>query len=321
MYYIGIDLGGTNIKAGVVDEAGHIISQTYAKTLPQRPYQEVVRDMAACVTTAMKHISIGPNNVEAIGIGIPGLARQDDGSVIFCTNLGWRDIPLRTEMQQYLNKPVFIDNDATVAGYAESIAGVSKGYPCSVFLTLGTGTGGGIVINGKPWTGRHGIASEYGHMTIAVDGVPCSCGNNGCCERYTSATAIIRMARQACMTYRDSLMMKLAGGDIERVSAKTVFDAAKAGDPVAFGVFDRYCDYMAITINNIVCTLDPDMIVLGGGVSHAGEFLLEHIRPKVPRYLLYKDLPYAEIRLASLGNDAGIIGAAMVAKLYHQEGV
>ena len=190
-----------------------------------------------------------------------------------------------------------------------------------MFLTLGTGTGGGIVINGKPWSGRHGIASELGHMTIALNGVPCTCGNDGCAERYTSATAIIRMARQACMTYTDSMMLKMAGGDLDRINAKTVFDAAKAGDEVATQVFDRYCDYLAVFINNIICTLDPDMVVLGGGVSHAGEFLLENVRKRIPRYLLYKELPCADLRLASLGNDAGIIGAAMLGRLYHHGGV
>ncbi len=318
MYYIGIDLGGTNIKAGVVDESGRILAQAYAKTQAQRPYRDIVKDMAGCVTMSMNHIGISQDEVRAIGIGIPGLARREDGTVIFCPNLGWKDIPLREEFRKYIDKPVIIDNDATVAGYAESIAGVSRGYPCSVFLTLGTGTGGGIVIDGKPWSGRHGVGSELGHMTIALEGVPCTCGNNGCAERYTSANAIIRMARQECMAFGDSMMMKLAGGDIDRINAKTVFDAAKAGDAAAFRVFDRYCDYLAITINNIICLLDPDMIVLGGGVSHAGEFLLEHVRQKVIRYVLYKELPFAEIRLASLGNDAGIIGAAMLGKLYHE---
>ena len=320
MYYIGVDLGGTNIKAGVVDESGKILSQVYAKTMAQRPFADIARDMAQCARLAMNHLGATEDQIGAVGVGIPGLARQEDGTVIFCTNLGWRDTPLRSEMQKYLNKPVFIDNDATIAGYAESVAGVSKGCACSVFLTLGTGTGGGIVINGKPWTGRHGVASEIGHMTVNFEGVPCSCGNNGCAEKYTSATAIIRMGKQACMTWPDSLMMKLAQNDIERINAKTVFDAAKAGDSVALQVFDEYCKYLAVLINNIVCTLDPDMIILGGGVSYAGNFLLDRVREKVPRYLLYKTLPYAELRLASLGNDAGIIGAAMLSKLYFEEG-
>ena len=315
MYYIGIDLGGTNIKAGVVDENGHILAQAYAKTQAQRPYRDIVRDMAACVTMSMNHINIALGDVEAIGIGIPGLARQNDGSVIYCTNLGWKDIPLRSEMQKYLSKPVFIDNDATVAGYAESIAGVSKGYPCSVFLTLGTGTGGGIVINGKPWSGRHGIASELGHMTIALNGVPCTCGNDGCAERYTSATAIIRMARQEVLSYPESQMLSLANGDPEQISARTVFDAAKNGDKAAVRIYQRYVNYLAIGINNVISFLDPEMIVIGGGVSAAGSFLLDGIRECLPRYLMYKTVANPRIELATLGNEAGIIGAALLGKV------
>ena len=218
-------------------------------------------------------------------------------------------------IRKYFDLHIAIDNDATVAGYAESIAGVSKNAESSVFLTLGTGVGGGIVIHGRPWSGAHGIGSEVGHMTLSVDGVPCNCGNNGCMEKYTSATAIIRMARQACMTYPDSAMMLRAEGDLNRINAKTVIDAAKANDRAALEVFDEYCKYLAIAINNIIAFLDPEMIVLGGGVSHAGNFLLEKVKAKVPRYLLYKTLPYPEICLASLGNEAGMIGAAMIGKL------
>ena len=253
-------------------------------------------------------------DIASVGIGIPGYADQKTG-VVFCTNLDWHNVPLRDEMKKYIDLPMAIDNDATVAGYAESIAGVSKDAVSSVFLTLGTGVGSGIVINGRPWSGYHGIGSEVGHMTLSLDGVPCTCGNNGCLERYTSATAIIRMARQACMTYPDSAMMLRAEGDLNRINAKTVIDAAKMGDKPALEVFDEYCRYLAVTINNIIAFLDPEMIVLGGGVSHAGEFLLERVREKIPRYLLYKNHPYSEICLASLGNEAGTIGAAMIGKL------
>ena len=321
MYYVGIDLGGTNIKAGIVDGQGKILAEAFCKTQAQRPYQDIVRDMAGCVMQALKNAKMTTDDILSVGIGIPGYANQKTGTGAFCTNLGWYDVPLQAEIRKYFDLHIAIDNDATVAGYAESIAGVSKNAESSVFLTLGTGVGGGIVIHGRPWSGAHGIGSEVGHMTLSVDGVPCNCGNNGCMEKYTSATAIIRMARQACMTYTDSMMMKLAGGDLEHINAKTVFDAAKAGDTVAMEVFDRYCNNLAVVINNIICTLDPDMIVLGGGVSHAGEFLLENVRRRIPRYLLYKELPYAELRLASLGNDAGIIGAAMLGRLYHNEGV
>ena len=313
-YYIGIDLGGTNIKAGVVSEDGKILADYSVKTLAQRPYQEVVRDMGACVLRAMKLASVEVSDIASIGIGIPGVADQKEGRVIFCTNLGWRDIPLSAELRKYIDRPVQIDNDATVAGYAESIAGVSAGCSCSVFLTLGTGVGAGIVIGGRPWSGAHGVGSELGHMTLVVDGVPCTCGNDGCVERYCSATAIIRMARQACLAFPDSDIMRRAGGDPERINAKTVIDAAKAGDKVAVKIFDRYCKYLAITINNVTAFLDPEMIVLGGGVSSAGGFLLNDVREQLPRYLMYKTLPSPRIELATLGNEAGIIGAALLGK-------
>ncbi len=315
MYYVGIDLGGTNIKAGIVDGQGKILAEAFCKTQAQRPYQDIVRDMAGCVMQALKNAKMTTDDILSVGIGIPGYANQKTGTGAFCTNLGWYDVPLQAEIRKYFDLHIAIDNDATVAGYAESIAGVSKDAESSVFLTLGTGVGGGIVIHGRPWSGAHGIGSEVGHMTLSVDGVPCNCGNNGCMEKYTSATAIIRMARQACMTYPDSAMMLRAEGDLNRINAKTVIDAAKANDRAALEVFDEYCKYLAIAINNIIAFLDPEMIVLGGGVSHAGNFLLEKVKAKVPRYLLYKTLPYPEICLASLGNEAGMIGAAMIGKL------
>lgn len=314
MLYIGIDLGGTNIAVGVVNEKGDILARTSTPTLPQRPYAELVKDMARCIGTVTEEAGVSQRDIASIGIGIPGVADQKEGKVIFCTNLGWRDIPLREEMQKYYDKPVYIDNDATVAGLAESYAGVSVGCHSSVFLTLGTGVGGGIIINGKPWSGAHGVGSELGHMTLVVDGVPCTCGNDGCVERYCSATAIIRMARQACLGYPESLIMKLAGGDPEKIHARTVIDAARAGDPTALQVFNRFTRYLAITVNNVTAFLDPEMIVLGGGVSNAGEFLLNAVKAQLPRYLMYKTLPSPRLELAKLGNEAGIIGAAMLGR-------
>ena len=313
-YNIGIDLGGTNIAVGVVDEQGNILSQTSTPTLATRPFAELVKDMARCITEVLTQANLEEKDIESVGIGIPGVADQKLGKVIFCTNLGWHDIPLREELQKYFNKPVYIDNDATVAGLAESYAGISKGCQSSVFLTLGTGVGAGIIINGKPWSGAHGVGSELGHMTLVVDGVPCTCGNDGCVERYCSATAIIRMARQACLGYPESLIMKLAGNDPDKIDARIVIDAAKAGDNTAVQVFNRFSKYLAITVNNITAFLDPEMIVLGGGVSKAGQFLLDNVRAQLPRYLMYKNLPSPKLELARLGNEAGIIGAAMLGR-------
>ena len=314
MVYIGIDLGGTNIAVGVVTEEGKILGTCSTKTLSERPYQEIVRDMVTCSMNALKNSGKTIEDVKAIGVGIPGVADQKTGYVIFCTNLGWRNIPLKDEIQKYIDRPVFIDNDATVAGFAESVAGVSKNCQSSVFITLGTGVGAGIVINGKTWSGAHGVGSELGHMTLVADGVPCTCGNDGCVERYTSATAIIRMAKQHCQAYPESEIMRRCGGDPEKINAKTVIDCAKMGDKVAMQVFDRYARYLAMTINNITAFLDPEMIVLGGGVSHAGQFLLDAVEERLPRFLMYKTLPSPKITLAELGNEAGIIGAALLGR-------
>ncbi|MDI9520877.1 MAG: ROK family glucokinase [Bacillota bacterium] len=311
MVYIGIDLGGTKIAAGVTNREGVILAQASAATIAERPYKDIVRDMAGCALKALEGAGKTIDDVETIGVGIPGIADNVTGNVIFCTNLGWHDIPLRDELQKYISKPVFIDNDATVAGLAESQAGVSKNAASSVFLTLGTGVGGGIIINGKPWTGANGVASELGHITLEVDGIPCTCGKDGCLERYCSATALIRMGREAVALHPESLILTRAGS-AENINGKIIIDCAREGDPIAMKVFDRYTKYLALAVNTVISFLDPEMIVLGGGISMAGQYLLDAVKAKIPHYLMYKTMPYADIKLAVLGNNAGIIGAAML---------
>ena len=313
MYYIGIDLGGTNIAVGLVSENGSIVAKTETPTLASRPYPELVKDMADCARKVMKEAGVTEEEIHSIGLGIPGIADKE-GVVIFCTNLGWRNVPIRAELQKYIAKPVFIDNDATVAGWAEFQAGVSRGTSSSVFLTLGTGLGGGIVMGGKIWAGAHGAGSEMGHLIIEVDGVPCTCGKRGCAERYCSATAIIRMAREACADAPNCAIMRAVEGDMDKINAKVVFDAAKEGDSVAVQVFNRFIKYLTIVINNVISSFDPDMIILGGGVSRAGDFLLDAVKAELPNYLFYPTLKQPELRIASLGNDAGIIGAALLGK-------
>ena len=314
MVYIGIDLGGTGIKIGVVDESGAILSQGETPTLAGRPYENIIADMGRCMLDVMARGGFEEKDIASIGVGIPGVADEKTGHVIFCTNLGWSDVPLRTELQKYLNKPVYIDNDATVAGFAESICGVSAGCQSSVFMTLGTGVGGGIVIGGRPWSGFHGVGSEIGHIPMDIGGIPCTCGNEGCLERYCSATAIIRMGKQILQQHPESLMMEMVGGDPEKLNAKIVFDAARELDNAAMKVFTTYVDYLAKACYTIIAFLDPEVIVLGGGVSKAGAFLLDAVRARVPKYLLFKTLPYSRIELARLGADAGMIGAAMLGK-------
>jgi len=314
MVYIGIDVGGTGIKVGVVDENGHILQQGETPTLVGRPYAEIIHDMAACALDVLAKSGYAVSDVVSIGVGVPGVAENDTGTVVFCTNLNWHHVPLRAEMQRYIDKPVYIDNDATVAGYAESISGVSVGCHSSVFLTLGTGVGGGIVIGGRPWSGFHGIGSEIGHIPMDIEGEPCTCGNDGCLERYCSATAVIRMGRQAMLQHPDSALYAACGGDVDALNAKMVFDCAKEGDDVALKVFRRYVNYLCMGLDCVIVFLDPEMIILGGGLSKAGNFLLDAVRARLPRYLLFKDMPYPRIEIARLGADAGMIGAAMLGK-------
>lgn len=312
MLYVGIDVGGTGIQLGVVDQNGKILAKGGITTRTDLPYQEQIRQMAECVSQTVEKGGFDMSEVKSVGVGVPGIADQRTGVVPFCTNLGWHDVPFREEFQKHIDKPVLIDNDATVAGLAESVAGVSAGTDSSVFMTLGTGVGGGIVIHGKVWSGFHGVGSEIGHMILELEGEPCTCGNHGCLERYCSATAIIRMARELMPNHPDSLIMSLCDGDTAKINAKIVFDAAREGDEIGLRVFRRYVRYLSQAISNIITFLDPEVVVLGGGVSKAGSFLLDAVREEVPHYMLYKTMPLSRIELAQLGPDAGIIGAAML---------
>lgn len=309
MVTIGIDLGGTNIAAGVVDEAGTILAHAQRRTLPERHYREVIRDMAGAALDALEKSGLKKEDISSIGVGVPGFFDKQTGVVVFCTNLGWKDVPLRAEMAKYIDVPLYGDNDATVAGFAEAVCGVSRGVPNSVFLTLGTGLGGGIVINGKIWSGAHGVGGELGHIMYEHDGILCTCGQRGCLERYASATALIRIGKEAVKKYPKSSMAKIPDA---RFNAKMVIDAARKGDKAAVEAFDEYTTHLANGIVTIISFLDPDLIVLGGGVSRAGDFLVEPVRRKVNERKFFKTLPAGEVVIAELGNDAGIVGAAML---------
>lgn len=314
MYYIGVDLGGTGIKAGVVNEKGEILSKGSTPTMAERPYQAVIADIATLCKTVAADANITVEDIEAIGVGVPGICDPKTGIIPKCTNLGWFDVPFVSELQSHIAKPVIVDNDATVAGFAEYIAGVSAGTHSSVFVTLGTGVGGGIIMNGRPYSGAHGVGSEIGHMNIAMGGEECTCGNKGCFERYASATSIIRDAKRAVAENPDSVIMQKCGGDVEKINAKIVIDAAKEGDAVGKQVFDGYVNGLAHGLVNLINVIDPEVIVLGGGVSMAGEFLLNAVREAMKPLIFFKSMPYADVKLATLGADAGIIGAAMLGK-------
>ena len=310
MVYVGIDLGGTNIQAGLVDQQGHLLNRVSRPTKVERGAQAIVRDMAELALQALAESAYTMDDLAAVGVGFPGVIDPATGIVPFCTNLGWHQIPMIQWMREYIDKPIFGGNDATVAALAESVSGVTAGCADSVFLTLGTGLGGGIVLGHKIYSGPHGVASELGHMIVHAGGELCTCGNRGCWERYGSATALIRMGKEAAAKHGGMLSL-LHPDDI---SAKTVEDAAKAGDMAALEAYDLFVDYLALGIVSIINFIDPEVIAIGGGVSKAGNFLLDPLRERVKKYVFYKTMPYARIEIAALGNDAGIIGAAMLGR-------
>ena len=312
MYRIGIDVGGTGIKVGVIDEQLKVLAEKYIYTFTDIPFSEQIERIVNCVFEAAESAGLEKKQIISVGVGIPGIANQATGEVIKCTNMGWHHVPFREEFQKHLDVPVLIDNDANVAALAESVAGISKGTSSSVFITIGTGIGSGIIINNRIWNGFHGIGGEFGHVIFKVDGFPCTCGNRGCLERYCSATALIRMAREAIADNVNSVMMNMVSNDITKIEARTVIDAARKEDPVALDVYNTYIHYLAQAIAGITNLLDPEVIVIGGGVSKAGDFLLSPLRRAYSGYVIYNDQPMPDIKLAILGSEAGIIGAAML---------
>ncbi len=314
MIRIGMDVGGTGIQIGAVNEEGKIIARSAVEAKPGIPFSEQIREMAECALSLIgpeAGYGISMDDVVSIGAGIPGIANSD-GVVVRCVNLNWKNEPFRAEMVKHIHKPVFIDNDANVAALAENCFGVCAGASSSVFITVGTGIGSGIVLNGKIWSGAHGIGTELGHTIMRLDGEPCTCGNHGCLERYCSATAIIRMAREGLANHPESRIVEKCGGDFGKINARMVIDSAREGDPFGCEVYSRFISYLSQAIANVINFLDPEIIALGGGVSKAGDFLLNAVRAEYPKYVVFNDQPMPEVKLAVLGPDAGIIGAAML---------
>lgn len=317
MYTIGIDLGGTNIVASVVDDDYNIIGISKTPTNSPRSADEIFDDIADVCEEAVKTAGLTMEDIDSVGMGTPGTVNQD-GVIEFANNLAFNNVPARTMLAKRINKPeekVFIENDANCAALGEAYAGCGNGAKDFVAVTLGTGVGSGVIIGGKIVNGVNYAGGECGHMVIVVDGEQCSCGRKGCWEAYASATALIRQTKKAMEEYPDSLMHKLAKEE-GKVSGRTAFDAMRLGDIAGIKVVDDYIKYVACGLINIVNALQPEIICIGGGICNEGETLMKPLRRFVQseRYSIHSKIQ-TKIVKAELGNDAGVIGAALLGKV------
>lgn len=312
IYRLGIDLGGTNIKVGVVNENNNIIATAKRKTLAQRPWQEIAADIAGCVRDAVANANITIEQCEKIGIGCPGTTNAETGVVVYANNFnGWVNIPLGDYLQKELGIAVNISNDANCAALGEFVAGAAKNYKSTVLITLGTGVGGGVVFDGKIFEGGNPGGAELGHTIIIANGEQCTCGAKGCWEAYSSATGLIREAKKAALAHPESMLYKLCNGDIESMNGIIPFKAARENDKAALEVINQYLQWLGIGLVNMSNTFRPDVILISGGICGEGEYLTNPLNDYVKKHSYgseYMSVP--SVITATLGNDAGIIGAA-----------
>ena len=317
MYRIGIDLGGTNIAAGLVDENYKIIAKASVPTAPERGAEAIVADMALLCRKLCTSNNIELSDIASVGIASPGAIDSAEGKVKYANNLPFSNLPITAMLAEQIGiKDVRVENDANAAAWGEAVAGAAKGAKNSVMITLGTGVGGGIIIDGKVYSGFNGIAGELGHVVIEYNGRRCSCGRRGCWEAYSSATGLINMTKEKLSecenTGRKTIMTELVRQK-GKVSGLTAFDAMRHGDEAGKEVVDMYLGYLACGLANMVNIFQPEVISIGGGVSNEGQSLVDAIVPLIRKEQYGGSLtPLTDIRIAKLGNDAGIIGAALL---------
>ncbi len=309
---IGVDIGGTKVAAGVVDDGGTVVEQVRRDT-PSQDAGEI-EDVIADVITELR----GNHEVSAVGIGAAGFVDAAGAVVLFAPNLAWRKEALRDEITKRVDLPVVVENDANAAAWAEVRFGAGRGQRDVVLVTIGTGIGGGIIFDGQLYRGEFGVAAEMGHMQVVPDGRDCGCGQRGCWEQYGSGRALVREARDFATADPDNAAQLLARGDgtVDGLTGVHVTEAAQAGDPLARQAFGRVGRWIGVGLTNLAVVLDPAVFLVGGGVSDAGDLLLDPIRAAYKERLpgaAYR--PSAEIRLAELGNEAGLVGAADLARL------
>ncbi|MFJ7746173.1 ROK family glucokinase [Peribacillus sp. NPDC097295] len=312
---LGVDLGGTTTKLALITTYGEMISKWEIPTDKSENGKFITLNIAKAVDAKLEELNEPKSKVLGIGMGAPGPVNFSNGSIYEAVNLGWKDYPLKDLLEVEISLPAVIENDANMAALGEMWKGAGEGAKDIVCVTLGTGVGGGIIHNGQIVHGTSGAAGEIGHMTVVTDGgVSCNCGKVGCLETVASATGIVRLASEALATGDNSslLQQRIEAGD--PLSSKLLFQCAKSGDPLSKTVVNRVGNYLGLALSHIGNVMNPEKIVIGGGVSHAGEILLEPVRQAFETYAFKRVRKSTKIHLATLGNDAGVIGAAWLIK-------
>ena len=303
-YGFGVDVGGTTVKLGLFDETGTLLDKREIPTHTENDGERILPDIAAAIDAILAEKGIAKSAVTGVGVGVPGPI-NDEGVINRCVNLNWGVFNLHDTLGALTGLRVKGGNDANCAALGEAWKGGGAGSRSSMFVTLGTGVGGGVILNGKILVGSHGVGGEIGHITVsAPDKQPCTCGKRGCIERYASATGIVRMAKERLV--KDGTPSTLRS--VEALTCKDVFDAAKAGDSLAVGTLEQVFDYLGEALASACCVCDPERIILGGGVSKAGDYLLEGVKRHFAQHMFHA-CKGTEFSLATLGNDAGMYGA------------
>lgn len=308
---IGVDIGGTKVAAGVVDENGAILERVLEATPSHSP--QAVEDAIVRVVNNLR----GRHQVESVGIGAAGWVDNAQAVVAFSPHLAWRAEPLKARLAERIELPLIVDNDANAAAWAEYRFGAGRGSSVMVCITLGTGIGGGLVVNGRLFRGSYGMAGEWGHMTSVPDGHRCECGNRGCWEQYASGNALVREARELAQSNSPVAhrLLELVGGDVNQITGPGVTAAALQGEPIAIELLADVGQWLGRGIANLAAALDPDLVVIGGGVSAAGGLILQPAQLAFDRTLTGRGYrPQARLALAHFRNDAGLIGAADLAR-------
>ena len=312
MIYAGVDVGGMSIKCCLATEKGEILAKDSFKTEKDLTCAGMAEQTAACIKSLAAKAQVAESEIVAVGMGIPGTVDGKKGMIVYCNNIRMDHAPIVKEMKKHFACPVYVENDANAAAVGEAVFGAAKGLNDVLLVTLGTGVGTGIIVNGRMITGKGGTGAEGGHSMIRMNGEPCTCGNRGCYEAYASATALLRQTERMVQRRPDSLLARLWAE--QGRSGRVPFDAAKAGDPAGLKVVRDYVKYVAAGLQGMVNIFRPDVVLIGGGISNQGDYFISRVSRRLNRIVFGAGVnPRVKVRAAELRNDAGLLGAVALA--------